>query len=405
MKLIILLFLSATAFTQDKISADDAIKKVLKSNREIEEASLSLKRAESNLSLAKASLLPYFYASGSYYSVNPEKFDSYETLTAGLNVSADILNYSSIASYKSALLEKEQAAAFLEKKISEIKNQTCKSAAEIIRLNSLLAISEKDIERRKENLDLINIKYKAGIESKSALAETEVALKTAVWKKTDLERRLRKAQKELNILMGEPVMSKFYITELSEKKDINDFDYYLKKISNHYALRLADMESEYYLVLKKKALREKWPIITGSASYEGSGPSYGKISYVLKGGVSASIPIFSFGKTSYSYDSAEKKYEESILRLKSLKENIISQLEDSWLAYEQAKAYADLTSSALDAASLRAWLVRKQYLSGGSSYFEWKNAENALNEYENSSAEAKISVYEAACDLKKSAGE
>ena len=37
-----------------------------------------------------------------------------------------------------------------------------------------------------------------------------------------------------------------------------------------------------------------------------------------------------------------------------------------------------MAKSSLDAAEARAWLVRKQYLAGQSSYFEWRNVEEQL---------------------------
>ncbi|HBE87796.1 MAG TPA: hypothetical protein DDW67_01450, partial [Elusimicrobia bacterium] len=52
--------------------------------------------------------------------------------------------------------------------------------------------------------------------------------------------------------------------------------------------------------------------------------------------------------------------------------------EDAFLSWREAYAWLDVAKSSLDAAEARAWLVRKQYLAGQTSYFEWRTVEDSL---------------------------
>ena len=64
--------------------------------------------------------------------------------------------------------------------------------------------------------------------------------------------------------------------------------------------------------------------------------------------------------------------------LKNATDEVFLNAEDSWLAWREARSYMDVAKSSLDAAEARAWLVRKQYLAGQTSYFEWRNVEEQL---------------------------
>ncbi|MCX5790944.1 MAG: TolC family protein, partial [Elusimicrobia bacterium] len=62
--------------------------------------------------------------------------------------------------------------------------------------------------------------------------------------------------------------------------------------------------------------------------------------------------------------------------LKNVSDEVYLNAEEAFFAWREAGAYMNVAKSSLDAAEARAWLVRKQYLAGQASYFEWRNVED-----------------------------
>jgi outer membrane protein TolC len=64
--------------------------------------------------------------------------------------------------------------------------------------------------------------------------------------------------------------------------------------------------------------------------------------------------------------------------LKNSSDEVYLSAEDAFLSWREAYAWLDVAGSSLGAAEARAWLVRKQYLAGQTSYFEWRTVEDSL---------------------------
>ncbi len=297
------------------------------------------------------------------------------------------------------------AQAYLERAVSQVKYSLRVLFSEISQASSLVDLSLRTIERRKENLELLKIKYKSGLESKSALLETEAALKSAMWRHETYLKNLRLARRKLNLLLGKPAPAQDYEVKISSVPDNFKDCGFENKIRGHYEYRIALLNKEIARKNYEKAADEILPRITADAYYGYSGADWPSFKSSRKAGASLSVPLFSSGRIKAQKKAAALELESADLQLKNLSEDLYIKAEDACGDLRQALGYVGVAETALEAARLRAWLVRKQYLSGQTSYFEWRSVEDSLIEAETAMVQAESSAYSAYAAFLKSVGE
>ena len=122
-------------------------------------------------------------------------------------------------------------------------------------------------------------------------------------------------------------------------------------------------------------------------------------------GVSLSLPLFTGGKLSANLDSARADKARAEASLKDTADEVYLNAEDAFLSLRQAWSYLDVVQSSLEAANARAWLLRKQYLAGQASYFEWRNVEEQFIGAENQLLSARRNLAAAHAAFLRALGE
>ena len=90
------------------------------------------------------------------------------------------------------------------------------------------------------------------------------------------------------------------------------------------------------------------------------------------------MPLFAGGRLAANAEAAGAALRSAGEALRDASDEVYLNAEDAFLSWREARAYLDVAKSSLAAAEARAWLVRKQYLAGQGSYFEWRNVEEQL---------------------------
>ena len=120
------------------------------------------------------------------------------------------------------------------------------------------------------------------------------------------------------------------------------------------------------------------PEASANGSYRWSGSDWPEKRNAWSLGAGVSVPLFAGGRLAANLGAARSSLSSAQADLKNVSDEVYLAAEDFFLAWREARAYMDVAKSSLDAAQARAWLVRKQYLAGQASYFEWRNVEEQL---------------------------
>jgi outer membrane protein len=360
-----------------QLSWNSAVDILLKNNPQSQSAKYTLDVNRSQLRYSKGSLFPQVSASGSYDILGRSIYD--QSYSYSLSASQPLF---------SPTLTSQKRKSFASVKKSEadyniVKNNLiyglAYAFAQLSYTQEALKLSEKTLERRKKNVDIINLKYKAGRESKAALLETRATLKNDLWTHENYRKDLLIAKRNLNKILGRSARTKIIISQLPQAPNPpKDFEHFSNQIISNPAF--ASKKSE--LTIAKETIRQAkssyLPTASARGNYTWSGYNWPTSIPGWSAGVGISWPLFTSGKNTSSVKSAKASQKRVLAELKNLEDDIYLKAEETFLSWRLAYSYMEVAESSLEAVNSRAWLVNKQYLRGQVSYFEWTSAEDRL---------------------------
>ncbi|MDA8131498.1 MAG: TolC family protein [Elusimicrobia bacterium] len=361
------------------LTLDDAAAAVLKANPQAQASASDLRAAESRLSAARAGFYPSFSANASYSRSGTQGFDPGDSYSYGFSGRQPLFSAGIPAAVRSAAASRDSAKASYDRTVSALTYQLKTAFADILNARETVKLSSETIRRREENLDLIRLKYQAGRENKAALLETEAALKTAKWQDGRYRKDLLLLERKLDRLLGRPLTAR--VPELSlppAQEPPADLSAFAGRLRGHYSLRTARAAVESAKASGDSAAGARLPEAYANGSYGWNGTDWPRRDSSWAVGASLSLPLFTGGRLSAGTKAARSALASAEASLRDATDDVQLKAEDALLAWIEAWDYLGVAKSSLDASEARAWLVRKQYLAGQSSYFEWRNVEEQL---------------------------
>lgn len=374
----VLLF-AGPAAAAGTLTLDEALKTLLTANPQAVSASLGLEAAKSRVTAARAGFFPSFSADASYSRAGAQGLPAGDSYSYGFSGYQPLFAPAVPAAVRSARASLRSAQASYDRTASGLRYQLKSAFADILNARETIKLSEETLKRRGENLELIRLKYQAGRENKAALLETEAALKTAQWQHEKYKKNLRLLERGLNRLLARPAQTPVEGLLLplppEPPQDLAAFE---ARLQEHYSLRTARAALESANASEDTSRSARLPDASASGNYRWSGSDWPEAPNNWSLGASLSLPLFQGGRLAAGLSAAKKDARAAAADLRDASEEVSLGAEDAFLAWREARAYVDVAKSSLDAAAARAWLVRKQYLAGQTSYFEWRNVEEQL---------------------------
>lgn len=400
------LLLSASAAAAGPLTFEDAEKEMLAANPQAASAARSLDAARARLDAARDGLYPYVSADASYYRDGAAGISAYDNYSYGFSASQPLYAPALPAAVRSARASLWAAQAARDRVASSLSYQLKTAFAGIINARETVELSSETLKRRADNLELIRLKYEAGRENKAAMLETAALLKTAQWQNDKYLKDLRLAERGLNRLLGrtpQALVPELRLPQPPEPPE--DFSSVAPRLEVHYALSSARAAVAYAEAAAEAAQSAILPSVKAGAAYLWSGTDWPASPNSWNAGVSLSLPLFSSGNLSSSLSAAGKAVSAAEADYRNAHDEVYLKAEDAYLAWREARSYLDVAKSSLDASEARAWLVRKQYLAGQSSYFEWRSVEEELIAQKNQYLAAQLGLITAYAAFAQASGE
>lgn len=376
---LLLAALIPAAAAQPVLTFDEARREMLAGNPRARASALDVRSSRERLTAARAGLYPYLSASASYARSGSQGLAPGDSYSYGFSGSQPLFSPSVPASVRSAEASFRSASAAYDGLASRLGYDLKSSFAGILNAREALALSNETLERREENLELIRLKYDAGRENKAALLETEAALKTARWRHERYKKELLLLERGLNRLLGrglrEPVPGLSLPEPPVPPADLADFE---ARLREHPSLRAARAAVDSAMASEDSARAGRLPEASANGSYRWNGADWPDRNSAWSLGASVSLPLFAGGRLKAGVAAARSALASAEADLRNASDEVYLSAEDAFLSWREAAAWLDVAKSSLDAAEARAWLVRKQYLAGQTSYFEWRTVEDSL---------------------------
>lgn len=249
----------------------------------------------------------------------------------------------------------------------------------------LLAVTREIAKRRRENAELIRMRYEAGRENKGAMLRAKAIADQAEFNVRQSERQIEQKSLALGRHLGGHFSEAIRVEEnleplLPEKTE---------KPGNYPNLA-ESVPSVQRLIKNAEALKAGiavsqsglWPDVTGSFDYGYSGVRSSEMRDDASLRLRVDLPLFRGGETVLGILEANADYRAAFETARSARDEAITDLSSAWIDFRDALEAVDVRRAFLEAARERAGIVRSQYSSGLVNFQDFDIAEQELADSE-----------------------
>jgi outer membrane protein TolC len=262
---------------------------------------------------------------------------------------------------------------------SNIRFRLRNAFAFLLRAQELIALTEEIAGRRKQNVDLVELRYEAGREHRGALLTARADLAEAQFEVAQAKRNLSVAQRELSKELGRkelrPIRAEgtFRVSELFEEKP--DFESLADKTP---LLKELIARKEAARLGLKSAKVDFFPEVYVSGSFGETASDWPPRDDEWSTGLTVSIPLFEGGARIARMFKAKSQLNQLQADERSGRDGVILTLEETWQALQDALDNVSVQGKFLEAARERARIASAQYSAGLVSFDDWIIIENNL---------------------------
>lgn len=387
-KVFIILFLLLSSFTvkamaEEVLTWEGCLSEAAKNHPDLIAAEEEVKQSQASKSITASSLFPQINSSlnvstgrtdngtssntGDAYSYGVSAtqliFDGTKTINDVRSASENIKAAKQNFRYTSATVRFRLRSAFIDLLTAQ---ETQRIANEIYNI-------------RRENLELITLRYESGLEHKGALLTAEADLEEASYGISQAKRSLEVAQRKLVKEMGRTQLTPIQVEADFEVKDAAvekpDFEALAKNNPSLLQLTAQKNAADYNL---KSAYANFSPVLSGQAAANKTGSHWPAQNDQWDLGLTLSMPIFEGGLKLAQVSQSGALLNQLKQNERSIKDGIILTLEQSWAALQDAMQNVLVQKKILIATEERSKISQAQYSTGFVTFDNWIIIEDNL---------------------------
>lgn len=372
--------LTAKASAEEALTWEDCVDEALKNHPDLVSAMEKVKQARADKDITLSTVLPQISSQVSgktSKAVSGQTQDSYsysvtgkQTVFDGFKTAADI------GAASETIIARNYDYAVTS---SNIRLNLRTAFVTLLRAQQLTSLTKEIGSRRKQNLELVQLRYEAGREHKGALLTAQADLAQAEFEVAQAKRNLSFAQRELTKELGRgekvPIEAKgtFDIKEVNQKEpdfeSLADTAPFLKElIAQKEAARFnynsaqADFFPQVYLNGSLGKTSSDWPPQDDEWS----------------AGLTVSFPIFEGGSRIAKVSKAKSQLNQAQADERSGRDSVILTLEETWKNFQDAIDTVSVKKKFFEATQERAKIASAQYSTGLIAFNDWIIIEDNL---------------------------
>jgi len=408
----------------EMLTWEDVLQEAKEKNPGIISARQSLKSAGLSYKSAFTNFLPQISASGGWKkSSSITSFESFaeggrenEEFNYGISGRLSVFSgFKNSSKLKQGRVELEQEEARFNRTISDTVYDLKAAFAQVLRGQEAVSLSEEILKRRRENTEIVGLRYEAGREDKGAYLRSEADLYQAEYETSSARRNLRTQQTKLLKEIGrdefEPhssneergeVITVSGTFEVAPPEKIVSFQELLVKNPDYLVAKYGVDSAKYNL---RYTRGDFYPQVSFSASTSQSGAEWPLERSSWNVGLSLSYPFFSGGREIYDLKIAQIDKAKSEENLREIRQEILSKLEQAYNGLIDAIENVKVKEKYLIASEERAKISRVKYINGLISYQDWDAIENEFINSKKSLLDAEFNAFVAWAEWKRVLGE
>ncbi len=393
---------------------EDVLSEAKEKNPGIISAHQSLKSARLSYRGAFTNFLPQISASAGWRkSSSITSFESFaeggkedEEFNYGISGRLSIFSgFKNSSKLKQERTELKREEAKFKRTVSDTIYDLKVAFAQVLRGQRTISLSEEILKRRKENTNLVKLRYEAGREDKGAYLRSEADLYQAEYEFSKAKRNLKTQQMKLLKEMGRDEFEVIAVSgafKVVSPERIFSFQELLVKSPDYLVARYGVDSAKYNL---RYTRGDFYPQISFSGSTSMSGPEWPLERARWNVGLSLSYPFFSGGKKIYDWKIAQTDKVKSEENFREIKQEILFQLEQAYNGLIDAVEDVKVKEKYFVASQERAKISSVKYINGLISYQDWDTIENEFINSKKSLLGAKFNAFVARAEWKRVLGE
>ncbi|MBP7055303.1 MAG: TolC family protein [Candidatus Omnitrophica bacterium] len=262
---------------------------------------------------------------------------------------------------------------------SNIRLRLRSAFVELLRSQELVKVTEDIETRRRQNLELVKLKYEGGREHKGSLLTAEADLAQASYEVTQAKRNIYLSQRRLTKELGRsffiPMSARGGLEVAEPQHERPDFENIAQTTPLLQQL-IAQKEAARFGV--KSAYAQFFPTIYGTASASNSSTRWPPDQNDWSIGTSMSVPFFDGGNMIANVTKAKAALGQAEEDERSGRDGVILTLSDTWTKLQNALDNVNVQKKFLEATQERARISRAEYSIGMTSFDNWIIIENNL---------------------------
>ncbi|MEW5896025.1 MAG: TolC family protein [Candidatus Omnitrophota bacterium] len=368
-----------TAPAEDVLKWEEVVAKTLELQPELRSAGLDIEEAQFSEDIARSGLFPEISGTSTFNRAETggkwANAYNHKIVTSWLLFDGLKTPYALKAARKRV---DEQQFAY-EVTASDVLLDIRAAYIDVMEAQRFVTLTEEIRDRKRQNLQMIELRYEGGREHRGALLTAKAELAEAQFNVREAGRGLVLARRRLFIAMGTEQMRNVFVEgefELSEfhaqKPDLNSLLETIPFLNELAAAREAAMLD------KHSAKGRIWPAVSAVSSLGKSGDEFWGDDRGVSFGLSLSIPLFEGGENAATIKRSHVAFLQAGATEQTGRQQVLLTLEDRWKGLQDAIETVEFRQEFLRASEERAKIASVQYENGLIGFDDWIIIENNL---------------------------
>lgn len=382
--LLLFCFLTLPLFS-GSLTVEECVRRALETHPSLKKHLYAVKQAEERVNQRKASFYPEI-ALKTQFSRSYQELSGRQSEAYGISLSLNQLLFNGLqrfSAYQQSKLSGNLAREELKKSAAELIYSVKETVYALNLYEKQAEVLTKGIERRKEDLIIIRLKYAGGKESLVSVREMEAEVRDAGASLLEKQEQIALIRQILNLMMGRNAEEELSVQGLNGAyESLPQGDLGRKALENSYQAQRLDLLSQIQRYEIQAIQGEYFPQIS---LYGGLGLSEDSFFPSKKNwnfGLSLNLPLFSGFSTEAKKKEAQHRLSELQEEKKAAEMQLSIDLRRVLTAYRILKEKIAAWQEKFQAASDSYELTRLSYQQGKLSYQWLKQKENELSSLE-----------------------
>lgn len=372
--LMIVFFLFArVGNAQETLTWEDCLKEAAENHPDLIIAYEEITQSKGDKTIAASSLFPQISADAAISTSHFKHSGSSKSSSYG--VSGEQLIFDGLKTVNDTRAASENIKAAKESyrfASSQVRWRLRTAFIGLLRAQSLVKITEDIRQIRKQNWELIKLRYESGMEHRGAFLTADANLAQAEFDIKSAKRAVEVAQQELIKELGRSEFSSIEVNgNFAVEADIEEKPDFVKIADKHPNLLKAVAQENAALWNVKSSKGDFLPTVSVNGDLGKSGSSWPPDEFGSGAGLRISLPIFSGGVRVARLSQAKSLYRQLQANERGTKDGLLVALRASWNDFEDAVDNIDVEKKFMAATEERSKISESQYSVGLISFDNW----------------------------------